>query len=79
MSAVEAGIAVAFVVVAAAGVTRPARCVPEAFTGDRGLAANLHVRRLTCQLGYAPSQGGSAGSKPLGASNHHRHHPAADL
>ena len=47
--------------------------------GDRRLAAKLHVNRLMRQLGPAPSQGGSAGSNPVGATIGHQHITAADL
>ena len=44
---------------------------------DHRLAANLHVSRPTRSLAPAPSQGGSAGSNPVGATNH-QHNTAAD-
>jgi hypothetical protein len=50
------------------GAGRCARCVPAASTGDHGLAAKLHVSKPTCEVAPAPSQGGSAGSNPVGAT-----------
>ena len=47
---------------------RCARCVPAASTGDRGLAAKLQVSRPTRDQAAGPSQGGSAGSNPVGAT-----------
>src|SRR5215211_6482820 len=47
---------------------RCARCVPAASTGGHRPAAKLQVSRPTRQLGYDPSQGGSAGSNPVGAT-----------
>jgi hypothetical protein len=47
--------------------------------GDRELAVKLQVSRPTRQLGYDPSQGGSAGSNPVGATIHHQHITASDL
>jgi hypothetical protein len=41
--------------------------------------AKLQVSRPTPQLGYAPSQGGSAGSNPVGATIERRCNTAADL
>jgi hypothetical protein len=58
---------------------RCARCVPAALTGDRGLAAKLQVSRLTRDRALGPSQGGSAGSNPVGATIHHQHNTAPDL
>jgi len=58
---------------------RCARCVPEASTGGHRPAAKLQVSRPTRQLGYDPSQGGSAGSNPVGATIQHQHNTAADL
>jgi hypothetical protein len=55
-----------------------AQCVPAAVTGGYGPAAKLHVSGPTRQRGYAPSQGGSAGSNPVGATNQHQHNTAAD-
>jgi hypothetical protein len=47
---------------------RCARCVPAALTGDRGLTAKLQVSRPTRDRAPGPSQGGSAGSNPVGAT-----------
>jgi hypothetical protein len=45
---------------------------------NRRQAAKLQVSRATRQRAPAPSQGGSAGSNPVGATNHHQHNTAAD-
>jgi hypothetical protein len=45
---------------------RCARCVPAALTGGRGLAAKPQVSRPTRDRAPGPSQGGSAGSNPVG-------------
>src|SRR6266545_2695769 len=47
---------------------RCARGVPAALTGDRGLAAKLQVSRPMRDRAPGPSQGGSAGSNPVGAT-----------
>jgi hypothetical protein len=47
---------------------RCARCVPAAWTGAYALAANLQISRPARQRAPAPSQGGSAGSNPVGAT-----------
>jgi hypothetical protein len=48
---------------------------------DRGhrLAAKLQVSMPTREGAAGPSQGGSAGSNPVGATNHHQHNTAYDL
>jgi hypothetical protein len=51
---------------------RCARCVPAALTGDRGLAVKLQVSWPTRDRAPGPSQGGSAGSNPVGATIQHR-------
>ena len=45
---------------------------------DRRLEAKLQVSRPTRQRAPAPSQGGSAGSNPVGATTDHQHNSAAD-
>jgi hypothetical protein len=47
---------------------RCAPSVPAAHTGDHRLASNLQVSRPACEGAPAPSQGGSAGSNPVGAT-----------
>jgi hypothetical protein len=44
-----------------------------ALAGDRELAVKLQVSRPTRDRAPGPSQGGSAGSNPVGATNHHQH------
>src|SRR5215217_3995922 len=44
------------------------RLTPRPSTGGHRPAAKLQVSRPTRQLGYDPSQGGSAGSNPVGAT-----------
>jgi hypothetical protein len=46
---------------------------------DRRQVAKLQVSGPACQLGYDPSQGGSAGSNPVGATSKHQHNTAVDL
>ena len=46
---------------------------------NRRQVANLHVSGATRQRAPAPSQGGSAGSNPVGATIHHQPNTAADL
>jgi len=48
---------------------RCARCVPAALTVDHGPTAKLHVSTPACERAAGPSQGGSAGSNPVGATN----------
>ena len=49
-----------------------------ALAGDRELAVKLQVSRPTRDRAPGPSQGGSAGSNPVGATIHHQHNTAAD-
>jgi hypothetical protein len=53
--------------------SRCGRCVPAASTGVTGLAAKLEVSKPTHQRVCAPSQGGSAGSNPVGVTNQHQY------
>ena len=58
---------------------RCARCVPATSTGGHRFAAKLHVSGPTGEEATAPSQGGSAGSNPVGATNGYQYNTAADL
>ena len=46
---------------------------------DRRQVAKLQISPSGRQLAPAPSQGGSAGSNPVGATTEHQHNTAADL
>jgi hypothetical protein len=76
---IKEGDLVALPLKSASALVRCAPCVPAAGTGAYGLSAKLQVRRPTRQLAPAPSQGGSAGSNPVGATTEHQHNTAADL
>jgi hypothetical protein len=43
------------------------------------IGTNVQVSRLTCQRESAPSQGGSAGSNPVGATTEDQDNTASDL
>jgi hypothetical protein len=66
------------------GSTAPSRvccapCVSEPLTRDHGPMAKLQVSRPMRWWATPPSQGGSAGSNPVGATTEHQHNAAADL
>jgi hypothetical protein len=55
------------------------RCVPETSAGGHRLEAKLQVSRPTGPLAPGPSQGGSAGSNPVGATTEYQHNTTTDL